>query len=123
MRPVSGQDTRADSSELIDDDLVDHQISRRDRRLVPSVPLTPSSRYPLTGQNTTSASNLAVKSRRLSETCLKVLQNECGVHLAPSEVERFGHSIGEALSCGAILITSNAPPMKRSGGLEWRVSC
>jgi glycosyltransferase involved in cell wall biosynthesis len=68
------------------------------------------------GQNTASAANLAVMSRRLSETRLKVLQNECGVHLAPSEVEGFGHSIGEALSCGAILITSNAPPMNEVVG-------
>jgi len=37
--------------------------------------------------------------------------NQCPVHLCTSSTEGFGHSIGEALSCGAIPITTNAPPM------------
>jgi len=47
----------------------------------------------------------------LSENELKELINQCGIHLCPSESEGFGHNIVEALSAGAIVVTTNAPPM------------
>jgi len=39
------------------------------------------------------------------------IQNSYGLHLCPSETEGFGQYLSEALSCGGIPITTDAPPM------------
>ena len=42
---------------------------------------------------------------------LRTLQNRFLFHLCPSETEGFGHHLVEGMSCGAITLATDAPPM------------
>lgn len=54
---------------------------------------------------------VTVSNTRLTDQNLKLIQNTFRFHVCPSEYEGFGHYINEALSCGNIVITTNAAPM------------
>jgi glycosyltransferase involved in cell wall biosynthesis len=58
-----------------------------------------------------SAPNIRHVLERLDDARLRALQNSIAHHLCPSEAEGFGHCINEAMSCGAVTLTTNAPPM------------
>ncbi|MBO9716984.1 MAG: glycosyltransferase [Pseudoxanthomonas sp.] len=47
----------------------------------------------------------------LRDADLRVLQNRCLFHVCPSEVEGFGHYLVEAMSVGAVVLTTDAAPM------------
>jgi glycosyltransferase involved in cell wall biosynthesis len=55
--------------------------------------------------------NLHVVVSKLEESGLRALQREAGIHVCPSVVEGFGHTLNEARAAAAVLITTDAPPM------------
>ena len=57
------------------------------------------------------AENIDYLTGYLDQHELRRLQNAHRFHLCPSEVEGFGHYIMEALSVGAVVITTNGAPM------------
>ncbi len=66
------------------------------------------SRRPALGR---SGSNITYRAECVDDVELVDLMNNRSVHLCPSEAEGFGHSIVEAMSCGALVLTTDAPPM------------
>jgi hypothetical protein len=57
------------------------------------------------------APNIEYRRERLEDARLRELQNAHWFHLCPSETEGFGHHLVEAMSVGALVLTTDAPPM------------
>jgi glycosyltransferase involved in cell wall biosynthesis len=55
--------------------------------------------------------NVRYETDHLPADRLRQLENECEVHVIPSQAEGYGHVIGEGMACGAVVVTTDAPPM------------
>ncbi|CRX38900.1 glycosyltransferase [Estrella lausannensis] len=55
--------------------------------------------------------NITIIDAYLTDEEIKIAQNRSGIHLCPSKTEGFGHSMTEAMSAGAVVLTTDAPPM------------
>jgi len=60
---------------------------------------------------TTNAPNVDQQVRFVAQTDYIRLMNEHGLHIYPCHTEGYGHLILEAMSTGAVVITTDAPPM------------
>lgn len=60
--------------------------------------------------------NVRYEATRVPDDVLREWQNACAVHVQPSQAEGYGHVIGEAMSCGAVVVTTDAPPMNELVG-------
>jgi hypothetical protein len=62
--------------------------------------------------------NVTLHTRPIPYNELVKLKNEAGVHVCVSMIEGFGHIINESRICGAVTITTNAPPMNELIGTD-----
>jgi O-antigen ligase len=74
----------------------------------PRLTVVQSTRGAITGPP---AGNIECLVGRMDDTVLRRLQNMHAFHVCTSEVEGFGHSLMEAMSTGAVVITTDGAPM------------
>lgn len=53
---------------------------------------------------------------RINDVDLEALRSSCGIALAPSEAEGFGHALFDAMARGQVVVTVDAPPMNELVG-------
>jgi glycosyltransferase involved in cell wall biosynthesis len=63
-------------------------------------------------------SNVRLIDRYMSQEERQHLQTTHGIHVCPSESEGYGHTIAEGMAMGAVVVTTNAPPMNELIGRD-----
>lgn len=77
----------------------------------PEWPLLTVVQSPRKVETPTFAANIDHRVEYIDDVRLRELQNAHAFHLCPSETEGFGHYLMEAMSAGAVTITTAAEPM------------
>lgn len=77
----------------------------------PEWPLLIVVQNPRSAQAQVTAHNIDHRIAELDDAELRRLQNQCLFHLCPSESEGYGHYVMEALSVGAVTLTTDGEPM------------
>ncbi len=57
----------------------------------------------------------------MTDEVLKKSQNKCLFHLYPSEYEGWGHALHEGLSVGAVVVSTDIPPMNEMEGVAYLI--
>lgn len=55
---------------------------------------------------------------RVSDAEMKRISNECLFHIIPSGAEGWGHAIHQGIGVGAVVISTNFPPMNEFKGID-----
>lgn len=86
------------------------------RQYNPPYPITIVSRDPAIRVQCHGIKNVTY-SQRMPDEHVATALNSFRFHLMPSEYEGYGQGMHEALGCGGIVITTNAPPMTEFPGI------
>ena len=62
--------------------------------------------------------NVLLIDRYLNEVRRQHLQATHGIHVCPSESEGYGHTIAEGMALGAVVVTTNTPPIDELVGRD-----
>jgi len=80
-------------------------------------PLTVTAANPIVRQACCFVPNVTVHDR-ISASEISAALNSHRFHIMPSQYEGYGMALHEGLSCGAVMITTDAPPMNECTGLQ-----
>jgi hypothetical protein len=86
------------------------------RQYAPNYPVTIVSRDPAVRVQCHGVRNVKYE-QRLADSHVANAINSFRFHLMPSEYEGYGQGMHEALGCGGIVLTTNAPPMTEFLGI------
>lgn len=86
------------------------------RMYAPGYPITIVSRDPAVRTQCLGVKDV-IYEQRVDDTRVVQMLNNFRFHLMPSEYEGYGQGLHEALGCGGIVLTTNAPPMTEFPGV------